>query len=234
MIDPSIESTEVSPQERKARFLEIADGIQLQYPEQFNTVGIDYSKHWRNFIEELRAIMKRNLNDVVVLIQFGSWQEFGSVRNLNPEGTEMFLGKRLPGRIYGGTWAPIMGKIEEEDLEGEMVKDFPNMTFGEFISLVPAWREEQEEKKFESVTPSTILARPYLDEKSGRIVHVVLKSYTEIPELLDKKSSEPSRPDSEHSEVRWFKLDGLPLQEMDGGTKQAVKNALVKLAEIQQ
>jgi hypothetical protein len=232
-MEPPVEKHELLPGERQARIVELAESIQLKNPQQFTEIEVDYSKPWGRFRKELEDRIEQNLNDIVVLIQFGQRGPGDHVRNFNPNKAEVLLAKRLPNRVWGDTWAPIMGKIEEKDFEAEFVKDFPRAHFEEFIALVSTWREEEEEARFLSSTPSTVLGEPYLDSETGRIVHVVIKAFPEFPEILERDSPIVAKGDREHSQMKWFKLNELPLDQMAEGTKKALRNALLKLAEIQ-
>lgn len=235
------ELAKVPKEERQRRFRQSADGIRLQNPEQFRDLNIDYNRPALEFLSELDRLIKKGTSDVVVLVQPGLRGGLESIKNLDPAKTEVLLGRRLPGRIYENSWAPIMGRVQGKDLRDELVgelslSELRNFSFGEFMGLIPTLREKGEELPFFSITPSTILAKPYFGKVTRRRVHVLISSYTEIPELLekgDKRVGRKARRYKEHSEFRWFRLDSLPLDSMVDGTKKAMKSALTVIAEIQ-
>src|SRR3989344_1488405 len=229
-----LEKREMDPGERASKFKAIADSLTIRDPSQFQDQGIDYhSKTWRKTLaERIRA----SRGDIVVLIQLGAGaRNDGTISpaHLDPENLETWLAYRLPDRIYGSTWAPIMGKVEEKDLKHEFAS-LPKLEFGEFIRLVPILREEKEEKATaQSLAPAGFLAKPYLDKGSGRIIHVAIKVYPVIPELQERDPTFVAEGDREHSQVGLFKLTELPVSQMAEGTKKAIKSALIELAEIQ-
>ena len=213
----------VSLKERGAKLRELAEKINLKNPDQFPDADIDYSVPFFRCRRELRQRIAQGRNDIVVLVQ------------LKGEGLklETFLGRRLPARIYGDTWAPIMGKIEERDLKHEFAK-LPKIRFGEFIRLVPMLREEHEEKATaQLLAPAGILAKPYVDQETGRIIHVAVKFYPITSVRWERDPTIITERDYEHSETRWFPLTKLPFNQMADGTKKAMKNALTAIAEIQ-
>lgn len=232
-MESGLEKQEIDHGERAAKFKAIADSLTIRDPNQFQDQEIDYSKPWRKTLTER---IKTGRGDIVVLIQLRAGaRSDGTVSSerLDPENLEAWLAYRLPDRIYGSTWAPIMGKVEEKDLKHEFVS-LPKLEFGEFIRLVPVLREEKEEKvTAQSLAPAGFLAKPYLDKDSGRIIHVAIKVYPVIPELQERDPTFVAEGDREHSKARWFKLTELPVSQMAEGTKKAVQNALIKLAEIQ-
>lgn len=213
----------VSPRERGAKLRELAEKIDLKNLDQFPDADIDYLALFSRCRRELTQRIAQGRNDIVVLVQ------------LKGEGLklETFLGRRLLGRIYGDTWAPIMGKIEGRDLKHEFAK-LPKIRFGDFIQLVPMLREEHEEKATaQLLAPAGVLAKPYVDREADRIIHVAVKFYPITQVSWERDPAMIAEGDREHSEVRWFPLTKLPLTQMAEGTKKAMKNALTAIAEIQ-
>ena len=256
------ELTKVPKEERQRRFRQAAEEIQLQNPEQFTDVVIDYTRPFGEFRKELARRIKRGVADTVVLVQMAQAGLVSSPLMLvDPDRVEFLLGKRSAGRIYGGTWAPIMGKVEEEDLVHPMLKkplslpknlrQFRDLiyilrtwrpkSFGEFLGHVPALREQLEEVTLWPIQSNFLVADSYKDQESGRIIHVVIQSYNRVSDPVDQafetegKHLKATRGENsvEHDEIRWFQLTNLPLDQMADGTKKALKNALLKLAEIQ-
>lgn len=230
-MDSGAEQLEVSQKERNV-LRAVAENIQLKDPSQFEDLSINYSRSWRRYQKELRERIASGNNDIVVLVQLGA-RVATSIQpyNLEPDQLEIYLARRLPDRVYGNTWAPIMGKIEEEDLKHEFVK-LSRISFGEFLLLVPVLREEQEEKMIShGVAPAGYLAQPYLDKETGRIIHVAVKFYPVLPEVWERDPAILSEGDREHSKTMWFKFGEMPLGEMAEGSKKAIKNALLEFAE---
>ena len=233
-MESGLEQQETDRGESVAKFKAIADSLTIRDSSQFQNQEIDYStKPWRKTLAER---IKKGHGDIVVLIQLGAGARSDGIvspSHLDPENLEAWLAYRLPNRIYGSTWAPIMGKVEREDLKHEFAS-LSELKFGEFIRLVPVLREEKEEKATaQALAPAGFLAKPYLDKDSGRIIHVAIKVYPVIPELQERDPTFVAEGDREHSQVGWFKLTELPTNQMAEGTRKAIQNALIKLAEIQ-
>lgn len=231
MSEPSAEFTEFPRQVRKEKLSEFAESIEIKRPEKFSDLEFNYKTRLKNSPESQRLLqsIRSGFNDIVVTVQFAH-PEAIFLGQADPDKLMILLGKRLPGRIYENTWAPIMGKIEEADIE-ELLADFPRANLKMLISDV-SFRETTEEERFKSIAASVILARPYQDRDSGRIVHVAVKFAPEVVGLLEKERK--AEITTEHSEFRWFRVGELPTDEMTDGTKKAIKNALIKLAEVQE
>src|SRR3989344_3319699 len=232
-MESGLEQQETDRGERAIRFKAIADSLSIRELNQFEDQEINYSQPWR---KALAGRIKKGRGDIVVLIQLrarGSSGETVSPAHLDPENLEAWLAYRLPNRIYGSTWAPIMGKVEEGDLKHEFAS-LPKLKFGEFIRLISVLREEKEEKATaQALAPAGFLAKPYLDKDSGLIIHVAIKVYPVIPELQERDPTFVAEGDREHSKAGRFKLTELPVSQMAEGTKKAIKSALIELAEIQ-
>lgn len=234
-MEPNLEQEKGPPNESSLRFKAIADSIYIGDPEQFTEAEIDYSKTLWNARADLRRRIRKGKADIVVLIQLGPKVEpqANDLFQLNPDTLKTLLAYRLPNRIYGHTWAPIMGKVEEADLSNPFSR-LHRIKFGEFLRLVPVVREEKEEKvTAQLVAPAGIMAFPYFDKESGRIIHVAIKVYPIIPQLKERDPLIVAEGDREHSRMQWFDLAQLPVEQMAEGSKKAMKNALAKLAEIQ-
>ena len=234
MSEPPVEFEQNSTNERKRILLQLADSLILKTQNQFTQADIDYDEPFQQSrqIQELAKRIENNQGDVVVLVQLAS--KLGgnsSIEKFDPNTALMFLGKRRKDKIYGDTWSPLMGKIEPADLEHEY-GTLPNIKYGEFLRLIPIVREEREEKSgSQLLAPANVMAQSYLDVETGRIIHVGIKYYPLTPEALSKEWSVAAG--GEHTEAKWFNLGSLPTSQMSEGTKKAIKNALVKLAEIQ-
>ena len=143
-MESGLEQQETDRGESVAKFKAIADSLTIRDSSQFQNQEIDYStKPWRKTLAER---IKKGHGDIVVLIQLGAGARSDGIvspSHLDPENLEAWLAYRLPNRIYGSTWAPIMGKVEERDLKHEFAS-LPKLKFGEFIRLVPVLREEKE------------------------------------------------------------------------------------------
>jgi len=167
----------------------------------------------------------------------------------------VLLGRRAPGegetgRFAVGTWAPVMGFMEEKDLdygvaEAELRKEWGRKyTLGDLIEQA-AFRERLEEVDELSVQSTMILAEPYLHVPTSRTVHTVAEIVQAVSasaelgilpgleQLTDGKRTlmKTACPkNAEHTDFAWFRLGDLP-EEMHPWSRRAVLLAVAALVK---
>ncbi len=220
---------------------------QLEVNGRFRNLQLDYQAPFQLIKKNLRRGLKEG-KEAVALVSFNQL----GLPILEPSSLvemEILLGKRArrKEKPWGETtWAPMMETIEERDIDSgdqkakARAKDKREFTYGDFIEEI-AYRGRFEESKRTPTQVSVIRAKPFKDSKTGWTIHVVVEVIQAVSQkgrrseewqLLEGKKTIKAEPDSgENTEFKWFSLGNLPLNEMEPGTKKAIRMALDVLAE---
>jgi hypothetical protein len=220
---------------------------QLEVNGRFRPVRIDYQAPFQLVKTDLKKELAGRKKGVAVILL--NQPDLSILNPLQLMEAEILLGKRSSeeGKPWGGgTWAPLMGRAEEKDLDlarqttEARAKDGRVYTHGDLIKEI-ASRERLEEARITPMQTIIVNCGSFKDLETGWTIHVVAEiiqavsqegEKSEKRQLLEGKKTAAVEPDSdEHTEFKWFNLGELPLDEMEPGSKKAIRTALDFLAK---
>ncbi|MFH0864501.1 MAG: methyltransferase domain-containing protein [Candidatus Gottesmanbacteria bacterium] len=200
----------------------------------FQPVKIDYRADFPPPENDLIALRERvgQRKEIVEMVFINIPREYTlSEGRTNLSNVYVLLGLRAPGEgetghFAIGTWAPVMGFIEQKDLDWGIAsaRFSGKINMGKVIKWA-AFRERHEEINQLPVQTDEILAPPLLHLPTGRHVHCIAEvvravsvsnelgiSLGDDQQLSGKRTlmSTPVPASNEHTEFAWFPLSKLP------------------------
>lgn len=222
--------------------------------DDFQETEVRYCKAFPDSQESPERLLERvrQGKEIVVIVTFNIVGRIAGLEVILVPQAQVLLGKRTArevGENWGvGTWAPVMGRISKEDVrmasrkaEIRRTTGGRDYTFGDLIADVGS-RERIEEVKRIPAQTTIVLAEPFYQPSTDRVIHVVGEVVQAVsqgeredgdflfPLLLGKTALMTSTfPASlEHAVFGWFMMADLP-PKMEQGSKRAILSAALAL-----